>query len=319
MADSTDTATSPPSGGGSSNKLTRFIKKNKTLSAVIGVVGGYLAYKQLKKGQEGGAEYNGEEVSGSETGPYPGGPVEATEVSHEAIDEEIADVRDELKTEREEREEREREIERENEDKGEGGGSGETQPGGGDKEPTTETAPPASGVNIHGRNFPGATSSHIASMGQDGNKHYVEYAIVYPGRQEHWRYYTASGNWKQVKNSGAGPGANKPDKPAKPKPPGQGVTGGGSNGGTTRPKQNVAPARPVASPPDSGEKQKARNEISRLQNEIDGLQHHIQQLTDTIQAHPKAQQRGQWENERNADRSNIDHKRNEVIYWQART
>lgn len=56
----------------------------------------------------------------------------------------------------------------------------------------------------------------------------------------------------------------------------------------------------------------ARSEINRLQAEIDGKQNHINQLTDAIQAHPKAAQKGQWERERNEDRSNIDHKRDEV-------
>jgi outer membrane murein-binding lipoprotein Lpp len=78
--------------------------------------------------------------------------------------------------------------------------------------------------------------------------------------------------------------------------------------------ENIA----VAGPTSPQEKQKARNEVNRLQSEIDGLQNHIAQLTQAIQAHPKAQQRGQWDNERNADRTNIDGKRNEITWWNAR-
>jgi hypothetical protein len=82
------------------------------------------------------------------------------------------------------------------------------------------------------------------------------------------------------------------------------------------PSPVIAPAKPISI--SQQEKEKARREIDRLQNEISGLQNHISQLTAVIQAHPKAQQRGQWEAERNQDRANIDHKRDEITYWQAK-
>jgi hypothetical protein len=78
-----------------------------------------------------------------------------------------------------------------------------------------------------------------------------------------------------------------------------------------------------------GEINNLQNDINRLVGEIDGLQNHIAQLTSVIQQYPNAKNRGQWENERNSDRSNIDgkrqrinedqgnidHKRAEVQFW----
>lgn len=72
-----------------------------------------------------------------------------------------------------------------------------------------------------------------------------------------------------------------------------------------------------------------QGDMNRLQGEIGGLQNHISQLTNVLQEHPRAVQRGQWESERNSDRTNIegkrqrisedqaniDHKRSEVEFW----
>lgn len=98
-----------------------------------------------------------------------------------------------------------------------------------------------------------------------------------------------------------------------------GTPGIGSGRPLPPPTPPVSENVPVAGPTNSQEKEKARNEVNRLQAEIDGLQNHISQLTQAIQSHPHAQQRGQWENERNADRANIDGKRNQVTWWNART
>lgn len=308
MAESTDTA--PSAGGGAGNKLKQFIKKNKTLSIVIGAVGGYFAWKELSKNSGGAVE---EEPTEGIAEAAIGGPQSAMETSHEAIDDEINRIDEEA---REEREERER-IEHENENKGEGGGPAETEPGGGDTEPTTPATPDAPGVTVHGKLFMGATGSRIAKAGvTGGGKHYIEYVISFPGRQEHWQYFTASGNWRMVNDSSTGAGQSKPPRAQPDK--GSGVKPGGGGGSSQPKREAVAPAKPVAGPPSNAEHDRAVREINRLQGEIDGLQNHINQLTNAIQAHPKAQQRGQWENERNSDRANIDHKRNEITYWRAR-
>ena len=96
-----------------------------------------------------------------------------------------------------------------------------------------------------------------------------------------------------------------------------GTPGIGQNHPATSPI-GIGPAVPVAGASNQAEKEKARNEIARLQNEINGLQNHINQLTQVIQAHPKAKQRGQWESERNQDRTNIEGKRNLVVWWQGK-
>lgn len=322
MTESTESAPSP--SGGSGGKIKAFIRKNKTLSIVAGVVGGYFALKELSKGNGGGTadpEYNGEEYPEGVAAAAIGGPQNSTEVSHEAIDEEIADVRQEIADEEREREASEERIEQENENKGEGGGPGETDPGGGATEtPAAPSDPGGGGIAIHGKNFAGATSQRIAGSGQSGNKKYVEYVITFPGRQEHWRYFTASGNWQKVNDSSDGPGANKPPTSQKPDPPKQAapVTKPNKPGNPNKPVTVVSPAAPVAPATNSAEKAKARAEVNRLQGEINGLQGHIGQLTDAIQSHPNAKQRGQWENERNADRNNIEGKRNEVTWWNAR-
>lgn len=80
------------------------------------------------------------------------------------------------------------------------------------------------------------------------------------------------------------------------------------------PPPGVGPGHPVEE--HSPEKEKALAEISRLNAEIGGLQNHIAQLTSVIQQYPNAQKRGQWEAERNQDRANIEHKREEIQNWQ---
>ena len=239
MAESADGSATPTGGGGKkgSNKLMRWIKQNKTLAAVLGIGGGYFLWKELSKG-EGVEEVEGIEApSGSAYGPS----TQETVDTHEALDQEIGRVENEV---REEREDRER-IEAEN--GGQEGGEQESAPGSGEQEasssgnestPSTESNGGQVGITIHGKFFAGATGSHIAKTGQtEGNKRYIEYNITFPGRQEHWQYFTATGNWRQVNNSGAGPASGKPGSPA----PG----GGGGNkpgGGPVKAPSSVAPA-----------------------------------------------------------------------------
>lgn len=82
------------------------------------------------------------------------------------------------------------------------------------------------------------------------------------------------------------------------------------------PPPSIAPNRPAPAPQkNQAQCNKARNEINRLQGEINNLQGDIARLTNWIQAHPRAQQRGRWEAERNQARANIDHKRGNVNHW----
>jgi hypothetical protein len=233
MADGTPDTTTPKGGG----KIARFIRKNKALSAVIGIAGVWFGWHELHK-NSGGGEEGAEVVPGTYEGPVP----RTSELSHEGVDEEINRVGEELGEERRDREEMEREREESHvESEGPsnpdvGGGNGPTEREPGELEgPTTEVGGGRS-VSIHGRTFNGATSYHIAKTGQtEGGKKYIEYAIQFPGRIEHWQYFTASGNWREVNNSATGGGQNKP--PAK---------GGGGGGG------KPAPGGPVKSPSPGG-------------------------------------------------------------------
>lgn len=216
-------------------KLSQFIKKNKTLTAVIAVVGGYFGYKELKKNSEPGS------VEVVETpGQYEGPEYPSRELSQEGINGEINRIDEQIREiEEMDKEGSESHVESE--------GESETPSGGGSPEapaaegPTTETN--AGGITIHGRFFAGATSSRIAGTGKLGDKQYVEYVITFPGRQEHWQFFPASGNWREANNSATGPGKNKP--PAKN--PGNGG-GGGGNQPVSGPPQTSPPAKDPANP-----------------------------------------------------------------------
>lgn len=274
MADSTPDSTTPKGGG----KIGKFIRKNKTLSAVIGIAGVWFGWHELHKNSTGGEEgevVEGGGVSGSYEGPVP----LTRELSHEGVDEEIGRVQEEVSEERRDREEMERERE-ENHIVPEGPFEGVTEkPGGGFEPgelegPTTEVAAGQS-VTIHGRTFNGATSYHIAKTGESGGgKKYIEYAIQFPGRVEHWQYFTATGNWREANNSATGPGKNKKPTPrpvkgptgggGKNKPTGGPVKnppggGGGNSGSGSKPQKphrkkppSIGPAKPVSSPPSGG-------------------------------------------------------------------
>jgi hypothetical protein len=123
----------------------------------------------------------------------------------------------------------------------------------------------------------------------------------------------------------AKPEAEEPELPES-KPPPEAVTPGPNhpaepvhNSPITTPanKPAIGENKAVAPPADTQEREKARNEINRLQDEINGLQNHISQLTSALQEHPNAKQHGQWESERNSDRSNIENKRSQVTWWSA--
>lgn len=314
-----------------SGKIRSFVRKNKTLSAVIGLGAAYFGYRQLKKG-------NSVEVSEEESPSFVGegeGPLMPSEISNEATDAEIARTEEERENEREHRQE-EKELEEENagkaqersekeveeaeergEKNGESNSPGEENNTQGAPEASTPESPietpppnpaPAPGINIHGRFFPNATKSSIVGSGStEGGKKYIEYAIYFPGKVEHWQYFTAAGNWREVKNSTTNPGSsggngggghqhgpapNPPNhhsgekKAPAPRhgignnhPVGHGGGGGGGGGGAP-----VCPAGTVQNI------QQNRNEVNRLTGEI-------QQRRQWIGEHPRANARGQWEAE----------------------
>ncbi len=213
-ANSTPTATKGSTKGG--GKIRQFIRKNKTLSVVLGAGGLYFVYHELKKNNTGEEAVEGEVLGGGGSNGTYEGPVPLTrELSQEGVDEEVNRVSEELREERQDREEMERENEeshiKNEEASPEGNSPGELEG------PTTEHAAGQS-VTIHGRTFQGATGYRIGNTGQtNGGKKYIEYVITFPGRQEHWQFFTATGNWRQVNNSGTGPGSNKPPTNAPPK------------------------------------------------------------------------------------------------------
>lgn len=308
MADATTSSppeTSTSNGTGTKKKggLLTFIKKNKTLSAVVGGIGGYLLYKMSKEKNEGGTtEPEGEvnQVAG-EGGALAGDQAAAefelgrSERIAEGSRQEVEEIEAEREEERAKRKEKEREGEEE--EKPGGGEPGEpTVPGtgggtgGGETEPAPGGAP---SVSIHGRNFPGATGSHIAKSGQtEGGKKYVEYAIQFPGKVEHWQHFTATGNWRQVAGSDTGGGANAPGPGNNPKPtqPPAGGPATSPGGKKKPPKVGIGPAKPVAGPQPKPAPQPAppraptcdpgtvgnilhaRGEVNRLQGEINNLQ-----------------------------------------------
>lgn len=223
MAD--DIAT--PVGGGKKGKLSAWIKKNKTLSIVIGAGGAYFLWHELHSAP---SEELAEEASETERGA----PLLPNEISHEGVDEEITRVGEEVGREREEREE------------GENRGTEETveteQPetvanepgpdeGPGFEPDVTESPSQSSGgeqsVSIHGKTFHGAKGFRISRTGETGGKKYIEYVIEFPGKNEHWQYFTATGNWRLANNSAATPSSS----PAKVK-----AASNISSGSSTAPK-----------------------------------------------------------------------------------
>lgn len=228
----------PNSAGGERGKLARFIRKNKALSAVVAVVGGYFAYRELHKNSE---EESGEVIEGSVTGSGEG-PLLPNEISNEGVDEEIGNVREEISEEVKNREEDERIIEEENRERSEPGESEAEIPAAEEKEPGSgngpvaapaEVIPASQGVSISGKEFAGATGKTIVGHGESaGGKKWIEYLINFPGGNQHWRYYTGSGNWEKVSDSKAGPTGSQPN-PAK---------GSGSANG-------ISENTPVAAPP----------------------------------------------------------------------
>jgi hypothetical protein len=318
MADVTATDSPPNNVSGTKKKggLLTFIKKNKTLSGVVGGVGVYLLYKMNKEKSEGGTEPEGtvSEVAGE--GGAIAGTAEAaafelgrSERVAESSHQEVEELENEREEERTRRKEKEREHEQEEEPGGEGGGEDEPSvpgtgggTGGGEVEPAPGGAP---SVNIHGRNFPGATGSHIAKTGKtEGGKAYVEYAVQFPGKVEHWQYFTATGNWRQVAGSNTGGGANAPGPGNNPKPNPTPVGGKGTGPKKptkpARPPIAIGPAQPVGgggggSGGGGGCPDGTANNIRHARDEVNRLQGEINSLQGNISAHPNAKQRGEWE------------------------
>jgi hypothetical protein len=289
MADSPNSTTPVAEGGArKSNKITQFLKKNKTLTAVAAVGGLYYLVKHGKSGNgeesEAAPEYNAE-------GATPLNEMNSVNVREEYNEltaeerqrrsEEDTATRERLREEEEQLREREAEKREEsagNEKEPEAPGSGNTP---------EEPAPSEHGVSIHGKDFAGATSSRIVGPGKVGNKQYIEYVITFPGRQERWQYFTATGNWRKANTTGGGSttGGN-----------GTGTgTGGSSNGGGggssggSQPKIGISPGKalpapskpapqpappraPTCDPGTVGNILHARAEVQRLQGEITSLQ-----------------------------------------------
>jgi hypothetical protein len=227
MAEST-TTDAPPSGGKGKGGIKAFIRRNKTLSAVAGVGGIYFLWKMRQEpAGEVKAIGEGEGEEGAASGLGGTAELAAYEVGRaERAQERTAEDLEELETESRERENKAKEEKQEAEEERQPGGSSkEPEPGPSAENPSPETnvnpAEPAS-IRINGKVFKGATSSHIAKAGKTtGGLEYVEYAIQFPGRVEHWQYFTSTGNWRQVKNSAGGVAANnnKPGTKATTHPP----------------------------------------------------------------------------------------------------
>jgi hypothetical protein len=240
MAD-TNTPDAPPNdGGGKKGKggIKAFIKKNKTLSAIAGVGGLYFLWKMKHEspGEPTTAIGEGGEASAAEglggTAELAAYEVGRAERAQERTAEDLTELEDEnrarLEKEKGKREEAEEEKEKP---------SKEPEPGPEKENP----APSSNGISIHGKTFLGATKSHISKSGKtEGGKKYVEYAISFPGRVEHWQYFTDTGNWRQVNNSAGGAAGNN----------GQGSKGNGSTGGTSGKQTGggVGKAKPVSKP-----------------------------------------------------------------------
>jgi hypothetical protein len=259
MAEPDSTSTSPSDSTDSKGKgkkkggLITFIKKNKTLSAVVGAGGLYFLYKMnTEKSGSGSGEPEGEVAEISNEGGAIAGTAQAaafelgrSERLAEGSRQEVEEVEEEREEERRRTKEKEREL---NESEGVSAPEDRTSPTspGGETEPVS-----AGGKTIHGKEFTGATSSHIAKSGKtSGGKAYVEYAIQFPGRIEHWQYFPATGNWRRVSDSSSGGGANKPGPGTSPSP-NRRPDGGHATGQRKKRKPapvGVGPAKPVSGP-----------------------------------------------------------------------
>jgi len=219
---------------GGKGKLAQFVRKNKALSAVIAAVGGYVAYKELHKG-------NSEEViegsvvgqgSGTPNGEYtpldpeqevvagePGEPGEPGEEGPEGPPGEEAPAPE----------------------GGEGGVGGES-PEHVPNEITPVAAANKPGLTVNGKFFQNATGKTIVGSGESaGNKKWIEYRIDFPGSSQRWRYFPATGNWSKATDSKAGPTGSGQDSSK-----GNGAANkAGGGGGNPNPPQNN-PSHPDA-------------------------------------------------------------------------
>jgi hypothetical protein len=337
MADTPTSSTTPVGEGGArkSNKVTQFIKKNKTLTAVVAAGGVYYLIKHGNGsgGGEpesvGGGEYNEEGATplnemNSVNSRQEYNELTAEERQRRQEEDAAGEERQHENEERlreEEEELREREAEKKEESKG-NEKEPEESPGSGNTGEPVVGITSEHGISIHGKDFAGATSSRIVGPGTtEGNKQYIEYVITFPGRQERWQYFTATGNWRKVNSTGAGTGGGG----------GGGTgTGGSGNGGSggngqTKPTtpakkpvkvgpgialppapkpapQPAPPRAPSCDPGTVGNILHARGEVQRLQGEIDSL-------NNAINAHPNAKEKQGWINNRNG-------KQNERDNWQ---
>lgn len=237
-----DSTTNSPSTNGDTKKkkggLLTLIKKNKTLSAVVGAGGLYFLWK-MRQEPPGEVSAVEETPGGSQEGLLQTGQLEQYETgraerAEERAEEDTAELEAERTKEREKNKE-EKEEREENSPK-----EREVEPG-----PISDSPAPKKeekSLTIHGKTFKGAIASHVAGAGQTtGGKKYVEYAITFPGRVEHWRYFTDSGSWSLAKNSSAAAGGNS----GSGKETGSGSKTAGQTGKTTA--GNTPPATPSKS------------------------------------------------------------------------
>jgi hypothetical protein len=263
MVDTPAASDALTSGDGKKSKggIKAFIRKNKTLTAVAGLGGLYFIWKMRQEHAEVTPAGEAGELTSEGQGLIQSGQLEQYETgraerAEERAESDTAEIEDELRREKEKNKEEKEEKEEK--------GSPEPKE---TPEPAPSATPAGTGVSLHGKNFPGATGSHVAKTGQTtGGKKYVEYAIQFPGRIEHWQYFTDTGNWRQVRgSSGAAGGQNKTGTATGGSTGGQagkstggagGTSGGGSGAGgstgggsTSHPppkvKIGVAPAVPV--------------------------------------------------------------------------
>lgn len=223
--------------------IKAFIKKNKTLSAVAGVGGIYFLWKMRQEpAGEVHAVGEGEEPSPDAglggTAELAAYEVGRAERAQERTSEDLQELEDEnrARIEKEKQAREEAEEERDNARKS-------PEPGPADESPSPTAG--ANGISIHGKTFKAATSSHIANSGKTtGGKKYVEYAIQFPGRVEHWQYFTDTGNWRQVKNSAGGAAGNN-NKPSGSAGTTSGGTSGKKTGGGAGKPSNAKPAAKI--------------------------------------------------------------------------
>lgn len=232
----TDSPASDKGGKKGKGGIKAFIKKNKTLSAVAGLGGLYFLWKMKQEPPGEPAAIEGGEASAAEglggTAELAAYEVGRAERAQERTQEDLQELEDENRSRIEKEKERREEAEEEKDKP-----SKEPEPGPEGENPS----PKSNGISIHGKTFVGATKSHISKSGKtEGGKKYVEYAITFPGRVEHWQYFTDTGNWRQVNNSAGGAAGNN----------GKGSGGNGSTGGTSGKQTGggVGKAKPVSKP-----------------------------------------------------------------------